>query len=112
MRATRIRNLALLDGQPMTAHDPLNDPVYGDVVEGADGERRFVEIRSRSRSRDVRYRAAGADCTEAMDPSRHSCTLSAWRRWARQGRVLCTTPARTHFDSTSHRPVFSHGLSG
>lgn len=107
MRATRIRNLALLDGQSMTTHDPLNNPVCGDLVEGADGERRFVEVRSRSRS-GVRYRAARVG-GGTLDPSRHTCSLTAWRRWARQGQVLCTTPTRALFDSTSHRPVLRRG---
>jgi hypothetical protein len=104
MRATRIRNDSLLGDYTLVPRDPLNDPLYGDIVEGIDGELRFVEIRPRQRAKDIRYRCAGGRSALPL-----KCTLSDWRHWAKGGKVLCTTPTRTRFDSISHHPVFVTG---
>lgn len=111
VRTTRIRKFNSFSENPAVTRDPLSNPLYGDVVEGMDGERRFVEIRQRNRTRDVHYRCAGASSTQAISSFPLKCTISDWRRWARGGRVLCTTPARTCFDSISRRPVFAAGHS-
>jgi len=111
MRATRIRQHNLFREYSVVVHNPLSNPLYGDVVEGVDGERRFVEIRQSNRSRDVHYRCAGVSSSPGMSPLPLKCTISDWRRWASGGRVLCTTPARACFDSMSRRPVFMTGNS-
>jgi len=111
MRATRLRNYDLLGEQASTIRDPLHDPLYGDLVEGSDGERRFVEIGLRLGTRYVNYRCTGTTSMPALKPLVLKCTLSDWRRWAKGGKVMCTTPKRTVFDSISRHPVFASAAS-
>ncbi len=112
MRASRLRKLDVLSEITVAYgdRDPLDDPLYGDIVEGMDGERRFVEIRPRGRARGVHYRCAG-NSTPGLSLLPIECSISDWRRWARGGKVLCTTPVRTRFDSISRRAVFASATS-
>lgn len=69
-----------------TGRSPLHDPVYGDVVEGADGERRSVELQERIAG-TVHYRRAGGDAVDEHGASQE-CSLADWRRWSSDGCVL------------------------
>ena len=71
-------------------HNPLLDPVYGDVVQGLDGERRYVEIRERDHRDRVHYRRAGENVSPSESHVLIDCHISEWLRWAEGADVLHT----------------------
>ena len=73
----------------LEGRDPRVDPLAGDVVE----QLAQPLIRRRGAARRVLSTDLALVCVQAtprpMGTVSHWCSLKAWRRWAKGGRVVC-----------------------
>ncbi len=86
MRIARFRDR--VPRRKIQMRNPRTNPVYGDVLEDQDGERRSVEIRERDDSDHVHYRRAGAHLPVTHAPALLRCGILEWQSWARDADVL------------------------
>ena len=84
-------------GRKTQVRSPRTNPIYGDVLEDRNGERRSVEIRERKDSDHVHYRCAGANLPVSHTPALLECGILDWQSWASDADILHTAhkPAET-----------------